>query len=182
MPWVAQIWDLMPWLCCVTSCCRCCCIDTDYMHIQGGGASWDSSGGKNISQTRLRCCEPSGLCSDVRVCKFQAADHSVNARVVSSRGFGGVASFRMFQLWIQEGATASALSTSHTDSVTKSFLHVGDAVVRRQDTSRTRVQVTQPLVGDACGVQAPTSQRAASCIRLSLCMKLWPKNVEFWIQ
>ena len=29
-----------------------------------------------------------------------------------------------------------------------SFLHVGDVVVRRQDTSRARVQVVEPLVGD----------------------------------
>ena len=29
-----------------------------------------------------------------------------------------------------------------------SILHVGDVIVRREDTSRTRVQVVEPLVGD----------------------------------
>ena len=54
----------------------------------------------------------------------------------------------MFKLRVQEGTTASALATSHPHSVTESFLHVGDVVVRRQDTAHTRVQVTEPLVGD----------------------------------
>ena len=51
----------------------------------------------------------------------------------------------MLQLRVQEGATAPALAISHPDYVTKSFLHVGDV---RQDTSRARVQVERPLVGD----------------------------------
>ena len=38
------------------------------------------------------------------VCEFEAANYSVNACVFSSRGFGGAASFSVFQLWVQEGA------------------------------------------------------------------------------
>ena len=37
-------------------------------------------------------------------------------------------------------------ATSHPDSVTESFLNVGDVIVRCQDTSRARVQVEKPLV------------------------------------
>ena len=72
----------------------------------------------------------------------------MNARVVSSRGFGSGAGFSVFQLWVQEGTAAAALPTTHPDSVADSFLHVGNVVVRRQDTSRARVQVVEPLVGD----------------------------------
>ena len=43
-------------------------------------------------------------------------------------------------------AAQSALDESCPSS--KSFLHVGDVVVRRQDTSRERVQVVEPFVGD----------------------------------
>ena len=49
---------------------------------------------------------------------------------------------------VQEGTAASTLSTSHHKSATKSFLNIGDVVVRRQETSRARVQVVEPLVGD----------------------------------
>ena len=62
--------------------------------------------------------------------------------------FGVAAGFCMFQLWVQEGAAASTLAASHPDSVAESFLNVGNVVVRRQDTSRARVQVVQPLMGD----------------------------------
>ena len=72
----------------------------------------------------------------------------VNASVVSSRGFGSAAGFSVFQLWVQERTAASTLSATHPDSVAESLLHIGDAVVRRQDTARTRVQVTEPLAGD----------------------------------
>ena len=68
--------------------------------------------------------------------------------VVSSCGFGGAASLSVFQLWVQEGATQWALTTTHTQPVAKSFLHIGVAIVRRQDTSRAHVQVVEPLVGD----------------------------------
>ena len=40
------------------------------------------------------------------------------------------------------------MATSHPDSVAESFLDIGDVAVRRLDTSRTRVQVVKPLVGD----------------------------------
>ena len=64
---------------------------------------------------------------------------------MSSSGFGGAACFSVFQLWVQEGAAQSALAESCPHPVSESSLHV---VVRRQDTSRTRVQVIKPLVGD----------------------------------
>ena len=55
----------------------------------------------------------------------------------------------MFQLWILEGAPASTLPTNHPESVSEFFfLHVGNVLVRRQDTSRARVQVVEPFVGD----------------------------------
>ena len=54
----------------------------------------------------------------------------MNTRVVPPRGFGGAAGFCVFQLWVQEG--------------TESFWNVCDVT----DTSRTRVQVVKPLVGD----------------------------------
>ena len=69
----------------------------------------------------LRSGEPSGFRSDAWVCKFQAANHSVNARVVSSRDFGSAAGFRVFQLWVQEGTATGALSARHPDSVAESF-------------------------------------------------------------
>ena len=53
----------------------------------------------------------------------------------------------MFQLWVQEGAAAPTLPVTHPECVSK-FLLVRDAVVRRQDTSRARVQVVEPFVGD----------------------------------
>ena len=68
-----------------------------------------------------------------------------------SRGFGGAAGFsvfQLFQLWVQEGAAQAALNKACPRPVAKSFLHVGDAVVRRQDTSRTCVQVVEPRVRD----------------------------------
>ena len=65
---------------------------------------------------------------------------------MSSRGFGGAASFSVFELWVQEGAARAARSKACPYSIAKSFLHVGDVVVRRQDT---HVLVTEPLVGNA---------------------------------
>ena len=87
--------------------------------------------------------------------KFHAADHGVNARVVPPRGFGVAAGFCVFQLWVQEGMAAPALSATHPDSVAESFLNIGDVVVRRQDTSRARVQVLKQLVGDMSAAQVP---------------------------
>ena len=57
-----------------------------------------------------------------RVCKFHATDYGMNTCMVHSRGFGCAAGFRTFQLRVQEGATTSALATSHPDSVTQSLL------------------------------------------------------------
>ena len=68
---------------------------------------------------------------NVWVCKFRAADHSVNARMVSPRGFGVAAGFCVFQLRVQEGTATTALATSHPDSIAESFLNIGDVIVRR---------------------------------------------------
>ena len=40
------------------------------------------------------------------------------------------------------------LAISHPDSVSESFLNVDDVIVRREDTSRTRIQVVKLFVGD----------------------------------
>ena len=81
-----------------------------HTNIQGRTESGDSSGGEKISRSGLRSGESSGFRTDARVCKFQAADHSANARVVSSRGFGSAAGFCMFQLWVLERTTQPALT------------------------------------------------------------------------
>ena len=73
-----------------------------------------------------------------------SANHGVNTRVVLPRGFGVAAGFCV----IQEGAAASALSVTLPEPVAKSLLDVGDVVMRRQDTSRTGVQVEKQSVGD----------------------------------
>ena len=88
------------------------------------------------------------------------ADHSVNARVVSSRGFGSAAGFCMSQLWVQEGGAASTLPTTHPESVAESFLHSGNVSVRCQDTSRARVQVHHLL--ETC-VWHPSSILVTCC-------------------
>ena len=43
---------------------------------------------------------------------------------------------------------ASTLPATHPESTAESFLHTDDVVVRRQDTSRPRVQAVEPFVGD----------------------------------
>ena len=78
----------------------CRCNGGGHTHIQGRTASGDRSGGENVSRPGLRSSEPSVFRSNARVCQFQTAHHSVNAGIVSSRGFGGAAGFRMFQLWV----------------------------------------------------------------------------------
>ena len=90
--------------------------------VQGRTASGDSSGGEHISQPGMRSSEPRGFRGNARVCKFHATDYGMNTCMVHSRGFGCAAGFRMFQLRVQEGATTSALATSHPDSLTQSFL------------------------------------------------------------
>ena len=120
-----------------------------HTHIQGRAASWDSSGGENISRPGLRSCEPSGFRSGAWVCEFLSAQpqreriRSILAWLRRCCRF-----LRVFQLWVQEGATQAALAKCCPRSVSKSFLHIGDVVVRRQDTSRARIQVVEPLVGD----------------------------------
>ena len=80
-------------------------------------ASGDSSGGENISRPGLRTGEPSGIGSNARVYKFQAADQSVNACVVSPRAFGGAAALSVFQLWVWKGAALAALTKACPYSV-----------------------------------------------------------------
>ena len=64
-----------------------------HTHIQSRAASWDSSGGENVSRPGLRSCEPSGFRSNAWVCEFLTADHGVNACAESSRGFGSACKF-----------------------------------------------------------------------------------------
>ena len=94
-----------------------------------------------ISRPGLRFCESSGFCGDLLVRWFQSTQDGVDACVLSSITFGGAASFSVFELGDQERSTQRALAEASPRSVAKSFLHVGDVIVRRQDTSRTRVQV-----------------------------------------
>ena len=72
----------------------------------------------------------------------------MNARVVSQSGFGGAANSSVFEVGVQEGSTQPALAKASPRSVAKSFLYVGDEIVRCQHTSRTRVLVVQPFVRD----------------------------------
>ena len=102
---------------------------------------------KKISRPGLRCGESSRFRGNARVCQFHAADNSVNTCVVPPRGFGGAASFSVFQLWAQVGATQWALPTTLPEPVAKSLLDVGDVVTRRQDTSPH----TRPGGRDICG-------------------------------
>ena len=102
-----------------------------HTHIQGRTASRDSSGGKNVRRPGLRSSEPSGFRSNAR------PGLQVSCRRPQRERTRGV----------QEGTAASTLSTTHPESVAESFLNIGN-VVRRQDTSRARVQVVEPLVGD----------------------------------
>ena len=79
----------------------------------------------------------SGFRSGARVCKFHAADHSMDACPVSTCGFGVAASFFcVLQLRVQE-----ALSLPFPQSVSKPLLNIGNEVVRRQDTSHASVDV-----------------------------------------
>ena len=67
---------------------------------------------------------------------------------MAANGFSGAAGFSVFKLWDQEGTAYSALTKACPRSVAESLLHVGDVIVRRQVTSRTRVWVVELLVGD----------------------------------
>ena len=60
------------------------------------------------------------------------------------RDFSGAAGFCMLQLRVQKRAAAPTLPVSLSEPLAKSLLDVGDVVVRRQDTSRTGVQVEKP--------------------------------------
>ena len=113
--------------------------------IPAGGQDACAASPRVVAASGLLC----GFRGDAWVSEFQTAHHSVNACVVSPRSFGGAAGLSVFQLWVQGGAAQSALAESCPRPVSKSFLRVGDVVVRRQDTSRARVQVIEPLVGDA---------------------------------
>ena len=126
----------------------CRCNGGGHARVQGRGASCDSSGGKNISRHRLRSGESSGFRSNAWVRKFHAANYGVKTHVVPPRGVSGAAGFCMLQLRVQEGAAAPTLPITLPEPVAKSLLDVGDVVMRRQDTSRTGVQVEKPSAGD----------------------------------
>ena len=146
---VAQIWDLMSrsnGACAASS--RAAALG-EPTHVQGGTASWDSSGSEKISPHGLRCCEASGFGGNAWVCEFQSTQDGVNTCVVSSGGFGGAASLSVFQLRVQEGNTQPALTKASPRPVAKSFLLVGDVVVRRQDTTRTSLKAFCPSCGMA---------------------------------
>ena len=98
--------------------------------------------GENTSQPGLRSCEPPGFRRD----EWVSTNHSVTARVVSLPAVGPGRSCT--------GGTRQILSTP----CFQSFLHVGDEVVRRQDTSRARVQVIEPLVGDKSSIHVTCCQ------------------------
>ena len=72
--------------------------------------------------------------------------------------FGQSCWFLHVPIVFQEGTTVLGLATSHQDSVAESFLNIGDAIVRRQYTHRTRVQMIKPLMGRrACGTNLQSS-------------------------
>ena len=109
-------------LCGLSASCR--CNAGGHAHIQGRTASGDSSGGEKISQLGLRSGEPLGVPSVMPgSASFITQTTSVNARMVSSRGFGSAAGFCVFQLWVQDGAAASTLPATHPESIAESFLH-----------------------------------------------------------
>ena len=87
-------------------------------------------------------------CTGVQVCKFQAADHSVNAMRGVTAWLRRCCRFlRVPAVGPRRSCTGGARQICPR-SVSKSFRHVGDVVVRGHDTSRTRVEVIEPLVGD----------------------------------
>ena len=116
------------------------------MEVQGRTASGDSSGGETISRPGLPSCEPPGFRGNAKVSQFHATNNSMDTRVIPSLGFGSAVGFRKFQLRVQEGRAAPKLAISHKKYVAQSSLHVGDVIV--EDTSRTRVKVVEPLLGD----------------------------------
>ena len=118
-----------------------------HAHTQGGAASWDSGGSEKISPPGLRCCEPSEFRGNAWVCEFQSTQDGGNTCVVSPSGFRSAASSTVFKLWVQEETKLSALKACPC-SVTKSFLHIINVIVRHKDTHRTRVKVVEPLVRD----------------------------------
>ena len=83
----------------------------------------------------------------------------MNTRAVPTSGFGGAAGFSVVELWAQ-----SALTKACPRPVAKSFLHVGDAVVRRQDMWDMRVaqvfdscHLLPSSFGEECVLQEPES-------------------------
>ena len=96
--------------------------------VQSRTASGDSNGGENISLPGLRSSEPSEFVGNAWVCEYHAADHGVNARTVPPAWLRRSCKF----LRIPQ----STLTTTHPDSLAEYFLNIGNAVVRRKDTSR----------------------------------------------
>ena len=99
------------------------------------------SGGEHVSRPGLRSGGSSGFRGNAGVSKFHAPDQREHTRSAS----------RVASAVLQVSACSSVgfrKGPQHRhclpDSVTKSFLHVGDVILRREDTSRTGVQVENP--------------------------------------
>ena len=88
-----QVSDFIPVVRKFTIECRLCSISTS-CRCNGGGHTHVQ--GENISRPGLRSCEPSVFRGDAWASEFHAADHGVNARRVSPRGFGVAAGFCVF--------------------------------------------------------------------------------------
>ena len=107
-------------------------------------AAQRASGGEHISRPGLRSGEPSGF---RRVsCHKQQNErtHSVLAWLRLCCRF-----LRVPTVGLGSGSRKEPQHRHcHPPRVAGSFVHVGNVIVRRQDTSRARVQVVEPLVGD----------------------------------
>ena len=83
-------------LCSISTGCR--CNGGGQAHVEGRTASWDSSGGKNISRPGLRSGEVSPLGSVVMPGSASFMPQTTAVRVVSSCGLGCAAGFCVLQL------------------------------------------------------------------------------------
>ena len=115
----------------------CRCNGRGHAHVQDRTAAGDSCSCENVSRPGLRGCEPSKFRSNSRVWQFHATKYGMNTCVVPSRGFGRCCRFLRVPA-VDPGRNRS-IGTGHPDSVAEPFLHVGNVIVRCQDTSTARV-------------------------------------------
>ena len=147
---------------CVTSCC--CCIGRGYTHIEGGTASWGPQRvAKRSAGQDCVAVSPSGFGCNAwvlrvsilpRRCEHMRASAVLQVSPCSSCGS-------------KKEPTQSALTKTCPCPVTKSLLHVGDVVVRPQDTSRTPVQAVEPFVGHITSLRS--SQLAVRLLWRRVC-------------